>query len=48
MSTNEENSILSFIIISLTDDRGQTKFCQNLIANFFEKESAHAEQNFQK
>ena len=41
MSTNEEsedeNSILSFIITSLTDDRGQTKFCQNLIAKLFEK-----------
>ena len=41
MSTNEEsedeNSILPFIIISLTDDRGQAKFCQNLIANLFEK-----------
>ena len=41
MSTNEEsedeNSILLFIIISLTDDRGQAKFCQNLIANLFEK-----------
>ena len=41
MSTNEEsedeNSILPFIIISLTDDRGQIKFCQNLIANLFEK-----------
>ena len=41
MSTNEEsedeNTILPFIIIFLTDDRGQTKFCQNLIANLFEK-----------
>ena len=41
MSTNEEsedeNSILPFIIVSLTDDRRQTKFCQNLIANLFER-----------
>ena len=41
MSTNEEsedeNSILPFIIISLTDDRGKIKFCQILIANLFEK-----------
>ena len=40
MSTNEESedekSILSLIIVSLTEDRGQTKFCQNLI-NSFEK-----------
>ena len=41
MSQNEEseveNSILPFLINSLTDDRGQTQFCQNLIANLFEK-----------
>ena len=41
MSQNEEsedeNSILHFLINSLTDDRGQTQFCQNLIANLFEK-----------
>ena len=41
MSQNEEsedeNPILSFLINSLTDDRGQTQFCQNLIANLFEK-----------
>ena len=41
MSINEEsedkNSILPFIIISLTEDRGQTKFCQKLLANLFEK-----------
>ena len=39
MSQNEEskdeNSILPFLINSLTDDRGQTQFCQNLIAIFF-------------
>ena len=41
MSTNEEsedeNSILPFLFNSLTDDRGQTQFCQNLIANVIEK-----------
>ena len=41
MSTNEEsedeNSLLPFIIISLAEDRGQTKFYQNLIANLFER-----------
>ena len=39
MSTKEEskgeNSLLPFIIISFTEDRGQTNFCQNLIANLF-------------
>ena len=41
MSQNEasedENSILLFIITSLTVDRGQTKFYQNLSANLFER-----------
>ena len=41
MSQNEEsedeNSLLPFLINSLTDDRRQTQFCQNLIANLFEK-----------
>ena len=41
MSQNEEredeNSILPFLINSLTDDRGQIQFGQNLIANLFEK-----------
>ena len=41
MSQNEEsedeNSILPFLINSLTDDKGQIQFCQNLIANLFEK-----------
>ena len=41
MSQNEksedENSNFSFLINSLTNDRGQTQFCQNLIANLFEK-----------
>ena len=41
MSQNEEredeNSILPILINSLTNDRGQTQFCHNLIANLFEK-----------
>ena len=42
MSQNEDNgedqsSILPFLINSLTNSRGQTQFCQNLIANLFEK-----------
>ena len=41
MSQNEEseneNSILPLLINSPTEDRGQTPFCQNLIANLFEK-----------
>ena len=44
MSTNEEsedeNSIIPLIITYLTDDRRQTKFCQNLTANLFEKGSS--------
>ena len=49
MSQNEEsedeNSILPFLINSLTDDRGQTQFCQNLIAK---KGVSPTQQNFQK
>ena len=41
MSQNEEsedeNSISLFIIASLTDDRGQTQFCQISIASLFER-----------
>ena len=33
----DEDSVFPFIIISLTEDRGQTQFCQNLIANIFEQ-----------
>ena len=33
----DEDSVFPFIIISLTDDRGQTQFCHNLIANIFEE-----------
>ena len=32
----EEDSVFPFIIISLTEDRGKTQFCHNLIANIFE------------
>ena len=31
----DENSLFPFLIISLTDDRVQVHFCNNLIANFF-------------
>ena len=37
--SQDENSVLPFVINSLTDDRGQTLFCQNLIANLFEREN---------
>ena len=44
MSQNEEskdeNSILTFLINSLTDLRGQTQFCQNLIANLVQKRTS--------
>ena len=33
----DEDSVFPFIITSLTDDRGQTQFCHNLIANLFEQ-----------
>ena len=33
----DEDSVFPFIIISLTEDRGQTQFCHNLIANIFEQ-----------
>ena len=33
----DEDSVFPFIIISLTDDRGQTQFRHNLIANIFEQ-----------
>ena len=41
MSQNEENedenSVSPFLINSPTDNRGQTQFCQNLIASIFER-----------
>ena len=33
----DEHSLFPFIITLLTDDRGQTQFCNNLIANLFEQ-----------
>ena len=35
--SEDENSIFPFLINSFTDDRGQTQFCQNVIANLFER-----------
>ena len=35
--SEDENSILPFLINSLTDDRGKTLFCQNIFANLYEK-----------
>ena len=35
--SQDENSVLPFFINSLTDDRGQMQFCQNLIANLIER-----------
>ena len=32
----DEISVVPFLINSLTDDRGQIQFCNNLIANLFE------------
>ena len=34
---NPKNSVLPFLIHTLTEARGQVPFCQNLTANFFEK-----------
>ena len=33
----DEDSVFPFIIISLTENRGQTQFCHNLIAKKFEQ-----------
>ena len=35
--SQDENSVFPFLINSLTDYRGQLQFCQNLIANLFER-----------
>ena len=35
--SQDKNSVLPILINSLTDDRGQTLFCRNLIAKFFER-----------
>ena len=34
---NPEKSVLPFLISSFPEARGQVQFCQNLIANLFEK-----------
>ena len=44
----DENSVFPFIITTLTDDRGQTQFCKNLLGIYLNEESDHAKQNFQK
>ena len=33
----DENSVFLFLINSLTEDRGQIQFCNNLITNLFEQ-----------
>ena len=52
MSQNEEsedeNSIFPFLMKSITDDRGQTQFCQNLIANLFESGVGPCTANFRE
>ena len=35
--SQDENSVFSCLFNSLTDDRGKIQFCQNLIANLFER-----------
>ena len=35
--SQDENSVFPFLISSLTDYRGQTQCCQNLIANLFDR-----------
>ena len=44
--SQDENSIFPFLINSLTDDREQTQFCQNLIANLFERGNSHCTTEF--
>ena len=45
---SEEISILLFLLNPLDENRGQVQFCQNLIANLFEKEIVHVPRNFRK
>ena len=42
----DENSVFPFLINSLTDDRGQIQFCNNLIANLFEQGISRCEAEF--
>ena len=44
----DEDSVFPFIIISLTEDRGQTQFCLNLIANIFEQRISPCKAEFPK
>ena len=49
MFRNEENledSVLPSLIHSLTEARGQVQFCQNLIANLFEKGDSSCTKEF--
>ena len=41
-----ENSVFPFLINSLTEDRGQIQFCNNLIANLFEQGISPCEAEF--
>ena len=42
----DENSVFPFLINSLTEDRGQIQFCNNLIANLFEQGISPCEAEF--
>ena len=44
--SQEENSVFPILINSLTDDRGQIQFCQNLIANLFERGNSPCKTDF--
>ena len=42
----DDNSVFPFLVKSVTDDRGQIQFCQNLIANLFEREISPCKAEF--
>ena len=44
--SQDENSVFPFVINSLTDDRGQIQFCQNLIAKLFERRNSSCTTEF--
>ena len=44
--SQDENSVFPFLINSLTDDRGQIQFCQNLIANLFKRGNSPSKNEF--
>ena len=46
--SQDENYIISFFVNPLTDDRGQTQFCENLIANLFERGNSPCTTEFPK